>query len=1402
MRTCHVAILLVLLPGLLRAQLPGPGERFLLVPPGIATRLEKCEAFPAVGRTMILGFAPDHNGFLWVRTNQGLARFDGYELKVYRENPADTNGTARAQLSAIAVDGDGFVWGATPDAGLNKLDPATGESRWYRGHPVDSTSIGTGATRLFVTSDGELWAGTRFGLAEYKSESDSFIQHNLPRECRILGNFPITSLCEIGRSIWVGLTGEVGVFDGGGILEFRRDDGGWKRHSRNATTRSVSFDYPVRAVCADRTGRLWIGTRFGLDRYDPRTNSWDHFTVSQNTISMLRHGAAITPSLRIWAIVEDEFGGIWIASDGAGIFRFDPEAGTVVQFRHSDADATSIPTDFLPLLNAPRMRPDRRSASGGPHPANSVVWIPNGYEGAHRVIVRRDPCTSVVIRNERALMGGPAVCNLSHDEPGKIWAASYNGNAGHFDLPSRKVRWYQIPQAIAHLSQLRDRTVLVSTRLSEAWMYVKGSDTFVRFVPDLRIHRFLEESDSLLWLGCSSRLGMSFIASVDRRTGRCSVYPRQDPDSASYRDESVTAMSIDSRGDLWYGTRGGGLIRFDLKRKAYRRYSADPYSDNALISNDVSALTLDSAGMLWVGTVAGLALMDCDRGTFEHLHNSLEENSEAMIRGMADDGEGHLWISSHEGVFCLTKATREFRTVTPPPQFHRSNFHSATFDRQTRAVTIGGAGGFFMFSIDDPPATSPPPPIVLTSFKVFEKFYPLAGEVSSLASITLPHSANFFSFTFAALDYTNPAKNRYAYRLEGFDSEWVMSGSRRYLSYSNLNPGRYVLKVKGTNSEGIWNDQGTAIEIIVTPPWYRTFWAYGVYASIAGVLLCSLYTYDRKRTALKHNLRIRDFEARKMYEVDQMKSRFFANISHEFRTPLTLILGVLEQPAGLLNNDAHAHSMLSMMRRNGLRLLQLINQLLDLSRMDAGMMPVQVCSLDLVELARPLVMAFVPLAERKRIHLTFRAEEEIAGYTDRDKFEKILVNLLSNAFKFTGEGGEITVITRIGHDPGPRTAEILVSDTGIGVEPQNLGKLFDRFYQVDSELTRKQDGTGIGLALAKELVDILRGSIGVESTPGRGTTFTVRLPLGKEHWSATEKVTDGEIRTLLADHSDAVCAGEEETETGELETEAQAGASVVLVVEDNADVRAYLRGFLGGTHKIIEARNGQEALKKAHDTTVDLVISDIMMPVMDGIALCKALKSDETTSHIPIILLTARASSEGKLEGLDTGADDYIIKPFDARELTARAKNLIGLRRSLREKYGRQVILGPSRTEVKTIDERFLQKLAGNLEQHIADADYDTATLAHDMCMSRMQLNRKIHALTGHSTHALVREYRLERAAELLRRHADVISGIAYDVGFKSLAHFSRAFRSKFGIAPSKYEAQHPEQARKRRISP
>ncbi len=590
----------------------------------------------------------------------------------------------------------------------------------------------------------------------YNRESDSFIRYNLPPDCPkapgggSTSDYIITSICELGRSIFVGLRG-------GGLGELNRDTGIWKRYAHKpGSSAGPSFDV-IRAVCPDRQGRLWIGTRdTGLDCYDPQSGVWRHFSVSERGILPYKNQSVPERCTPIWSMAQDSLGGLWLTSVNAGVFRFDQATGKYLLFRHDSTNATSLP--FPPnWLGAQHIGDGRRS--GNPQSGTSIIWIPHGAEGMYRIIVRRDPCTAVSVRPKENNTGF-LIASLLQESPGKVWAAQINARLAFFDLQTRTMQSH--PDNLLdifrvggmnQLTRLRDGTLLVSTGDSKAWTLDQRNDTFIPFMPSLQVSSFLEENDTLLWLGCRSVLGMSYIASLNRQTGRYLIYPRHDPDSSSHRDEKVTTMRTDGRGGLWYGTAGGGLIRFDLKLKTYRRFSSQPASEITLNANGVYALVPDSAGRLWVGTMAGLALMECDKGAFERIHIKLQEDIDPWISGMVDDGQGCLWIAGHQGAFCFTKSTRLFRVLTPPSPIPATYLRAVMFDPQTRTVTFGGANGFFSFPIDDAPPASAPPGVVLTSFKVFDNDYPLEADISSLHSITLPHSASFFSFTFAALDF-------------------------------------------------------------------------------------------------------------------------------------------------------------------------------------------------------------------------------------------------------------------------------------------------------------------------------------------------------------------------------------------------------------------------------------------------------------------------------------------------------------------------------------------------------------------------------------------------------------------------------------------------------------------------
>jgi signal transduction histidine kinase/DNA-binding response OmpR family regulator/ligand-binding sensor domain-containing protein len=1365
MRTLfRTAALSLLLPTALQTQEITPNA-FQVLPPSLTYKVEKCRDFDRANIRWVNDLTMDSAGFLWcASTLDGLVRFDGYEARWYHDDSPDTLKRSRAAFTSVVVDSQGDVWCASP-TGLRRLDPATGRSRWYMNNPRDTTSVLPISPALLLTTDGELWTAGSRGIAKYNRQSDSFIFFAYPQSFVATSSPHIPSMQQIGRNIWIGL-------HSAGIVRFGRDDKSWKLYTQNASDSSGPTSNQISVLRADRSGYLWVGSEAGLERYDPSTNEWKRPDSWGDTTQRIPQG------WYIYGVAEDDFGGIWVSVSRSGLFRIDPKDGRLLQFKHEPANPESLPFDQMLGIQSIRQ---------GGHPAASTVFVTVGYWGTWRIVIREEPCTRIIFNRPEELVPR-CTGQILHEPTGNLWAgvSNTNGSAARLDTRARTCRAYPGPVGIAQMARLTDGSIL-ALGSGRMWMRDVKRDTFVTVAPDLNVSFFFVENDSSVWLGCSSPDFRSYLAFLNRRTGTYAVFPNRDSIAPDYQELGVFSKPrADNDGFIWYGTYGAGLVRFDRIRKNYQRYLSRPGTPDALCSNRVSVVLPDSGAKLWVGTVEGLDLMDCKRGTFEHIPSPHPMN-ELYIEDMVDDGMGHIWIASLPVVACFTKATRTFRILPIPKEFRWPVPFCVSLDRTTRIMSVGMAGGLFSFSIDNPPVAPEAPRVAFTSFKVFEKPYALEKDISVLQSITLPHAASFFSLTFAALDHVDPAAIQYSYRMDGVNQDWILSGSRRYVSYSNLDAGKYVLRVRATNREGTWSDQERSIEITILPPWYRTFWAYGAYALLGGTLLFIAWRFDRRRTAVKHQMEMREFQTKKILEMDQMKSRFFANISHEFRTPLTLILGPLEQLLAK-NKDEESQTTFSVMRRNGLRLLQLINQLLDLSRLDSGKMTIQVRPTDLVSLSRALVMSFISLAERKKIHLIFDPEaDQLVGYVDKDKFEKILTNLLSNAFKFTGDGGEIRVVLRPVDETADRWVEMSVADTGIGISAEHIGKIFDRFYQVDSAVARENEGTGIGLALTKELVELHKGTITVQSEQGRGSRFTVRLPVGKEQWSEKE-IAPGEV-DIYAPQSRVVEDLFPEAETPKAKTGRDiTGRPVVLIVEDNADVRGYVRGFLSESYEVLEAGNGKEALKSAQEATVDLVISDVMMPEMDGIELCRTLKNDERTSHIPVILLTARATSEGKLEGLDIGADDYVIKPFDAREVLARVKNLIMLRRNLRAKYGQQFTLTASTMEVTTLDERFLKNLKEKIEQHIGDPDYDTETVAYDMCMSRMQLNRKLHALTGYSTHGLVREFRLQRAAELLKKHAGSVADVAYEVGFNNLSHFARVFRERFGVAPSEYD--------------
>ncbi|MDO8897245.1 MAG: response regulator, partial [Bacteroidales bacterium] len=649
-------------------------------------------------------------------------------------------------------------------------------------------------------------------------------------------------------------------------------------------------------------------------------------------------------------------------------------------------------------------------------------------------------------------------------------------------------------------------------------------------------------------------------------------------------------------------------------------------------------------------------------------------------------------------------------------------------------------------------------------------------------NLVLPFSFNTISFDFVAIETTRPFLVQYQYMLDGYDNHWSVVSKNPTADYRNLPHGKYTFKLKAKSNDGVWSDP-ISYSFEVLPPWWLTWWAILGYVMAFLLILFGIRRYEMNRIRLRNQLKLEKVKSDFLQNLDQMKSTFYTNISHEFRTPLTLILGQIESvmSSGIDNKEK---GKLQVANRNSRRLLKLINELLDLSKLEAGSMELYAENNNIVSFLKNLFFSFESIAKDKNIAIKFETvSEKLFVFFDTDKMEKVFYNLISNAFKFTSGNGEIKVVICILDD----TIEISVKDTGCGIPDDKLNNIFDRFYQVDGSNTREHEGTGIGLALAKELILLHKGKIKVHSKIGVGSEFIVTLPFEKTSLfkNLNSESVSLEIQSAEGD------TNFEEKDTLEINVSENLNLvgdkKIILIVEDNDDVRAYIREQIEGDYLTFEAEHGIQGLKMAQEKVPDLIISDVMMPKMDGYEFCKEIRKDEKTSHIPLIMLTAKSSLDDKISGLESGVDAYLTKPFSAKELKATVLNLLHQRIQLKKQFSKSMIIKPSEVSVVSADQEFLEKVIRTIESNYGDEQFSVEMIAKNVNMSITQLNRKLNALVDQPPGQLIRSYRLQKAADLLKQKAGSVSEICYNVGFTDNAYFSRAFKKQFGCTPTDY---------------
>jgi len=900
----------------------------------------------------------------------------------------------------------------------------------------------------------------------------------------------------------------------------------------------------------------------------------------------------------------------------------------------------------------------------------------------------------------------------------------------------------------------------------------------------------------------------------------------------------------DTRGNLWIGTNGGGLFYFDVMQESFTDFTQPKVNEETkTIKPFINALETDDDSTLWIGTYNGLFCWNQNKDTFREYHTTSNDIENEVVFTIKKDHQNQIWFGTLSGLYCFkgeNKSLERYTTdnglcdnsimsieidnsynlwISTSSGISKLNTKTANFQNffvydglpcneflpgssfkdKDGMIYFGGSDGLVYFNPDSINNNPVKPNLIFTSFKLFNqeiKYNPkktnglLSADINETDTVILNYSDNSFTLEFAAISFTIPEKIKYAVQLQGFNPEWdYKNHKQRYASYTNLAPGTYFLNVRTTNLDGQWIDEPRTLCIIVKPPFWLSWWAIIVYVII---MFLAIY-YFRKialfRISMKNQLHLEHVERERLEELNQSKMRFFANVSHEIRTPLTMLLAPLERLIGSATSEFQKKN-LNYIYRNTKRLERIVNQLLELQKIENTQLRLKAREIDLVKFLKEIIALFEETATDRKINLSFEPNcDELIVWIDPEKMDKIIFNLLSNAFKFTLPDGFITVsINKSISNTTDGNFKVSVSDTGRGMDKMHLERIFDRFYQIENKETGKIIGTGIGLHLSKELVEKHYGTISVISREGVGSTFTITLPLGHKH------LAPGELFHEVAVHSAYIHNEEPDFENelssfidSETEVDSDSGKTLILLVEDDIDILNYLDDELSVDYQIIKANNGTDGWALAFEKIPDLIVSDIMMPGIDGLQLCKKVKSTIETSHIPVILLTAKTQVEHEIEGLESGADEYVHKPFHPRLLKLKIDKIIETRETLKQQFVKNTSFTAKEITVTSADEKFLQKAIDYVKDNLADSDLNIEKMSNVLNISRVHLYRKLKAITNQNPTEFIRTIRLKQAAYLLSLGKLNVSEIAYMVGFNSHQYFTNSFQKHFGMSPTEY---------------
>lgn len=1292
----------------------------------------------------------DDQGYLWVGTKDGLNKYDGYDFKIYRNDPIDHNSLIRNWILAVFQDSKGGIWVTTFGGGVHyynrqkdKFIRVSGidnpvitdiiEDRqgrlWFAGNALICFDLVNSRWHTYSHQLPDIYYTTISGIAQenenefWVSMNDSFYLWNLktksykkfvhePGNINSLGSPRInTILKDDNGNLWIATRGA-------GLDRYHIESGKFTHYPSVKDESDGPLVNTIRTLCSDGN-LLWLGTENGgLSKFDTRTNKFAHYYFDKNNPRGLSDNS-------IWSLYKDNEGRLWIGTFSFGLCVIDPY--------QNKFSAIKLPFENA-VVNAVLKDQKKR------------LWI--GTEGG---IVRMQGDNTRQYLNEPTdrSKGGIPVLSIFEDSSGRIWIGTWNG--GVFQYNETLDKFISIAKegdGKYDLSNFNNYSIIESS-----------------FNKEILIASY----DGL------NILPVNF--------GELGVIKLKD----TIRDY-IRVLFEDSKGNIWVGSHTGIRLYNSAKKSLIPVFSNNSDRSGQL-RVAVACIFEDSKGKLWVGTDSGLFGIESFSVTNHYTMADGFANHD--VRGIQQDKKGNLWLSTNTGITMFNPDTQRLKNYDATDGIFSNGFKvNSQFRDSEGNIYFGGSDGIILIEPDKLVDNPYPPTVVLKDLKIFNKSIKIDAQDSILKShisetkeITVGHDASMITVDFVALNFSASDKDQYAYQLKGFDHIWNCVGKTRSATYTNLSPGSYIFSVKASNNDGIWSNATDALTIHVLPPWWRTNWAYVMYAVVILMLLYLFRNIILMRAHFAHDIKMERLKLENAERLNRAKLDFFTNISHEFRTPLTIIIGLIEN----MNSSAIDHQIKNKLHTanlNASRLLRLVNELLDFRKTESGKMKLRVVERNIVSFIREIKLSFEPLAEQRQIGFSFHATADVVNaWIDTEQFEKVIVNLLSNAFKNTPTGGNVSLFIGTSFDK----VIISVQDNGKGIKPEFLSSLFQTFFTADTD--QRSPGTGIGLALTKNIVELHHGKIEVESIQNKSTRFNVTLLLGNKHFNDTEIITSDQDLEKMLPPSDSYIV---DNVHWEVDDEGGTCERKLLIVDDNQDVRMLLTTMFGKYYTILEAPDGVSAWELAIREIPDIIISDVMMPDKDGISLCRELKSNINTCHIPIILLTARTSFTYQLEGLEMGADDYITKPFNGQLLFLKIRNLLQLRERSQKLFNDHRVLQvePHQIAIAPRDQLFIETALKSVEDNIANVEYGVEDLGRDVGMSKTTLFRKLKAVTGQSANEFIRTIRLKRAAQLLALNQFTVSEIAYMVGFNDVKYFRSCFKRLFNLSPTDYSGR------------